>query len=134
MPTKLEQRITELEKRNVELEQRIQQLEDKQPVTKFVKPTYQEVYAQMEKGLDKALGIVVAPEYVEEQTSLFIDHYTANGWKVGSVPMKSWKATISGTWLSNIKNKRFNGKINSANNSNNLPGNGSHGKSGFGRL
>lgn len=28
----------------------------------------------------------------------FIDHYTANGWRVGKVPMKSWKAAASGWW------------------------------------
>lgn len=28
----------------------------------------------------------------------FIDHYTANGWRVGKVPMKSWRAAASGWW------------------------------------
>lgn len=28
----------------------------------------------------------------------FIDHYTANGWRVGKVPMKSWQHAASGWW------------------------------------
>lgn len=28
----------------------------------------------------------------------FIDHYTANGWRVGKVPMKSWQHAVAGWW------------------------------------
>lgn len=30
----------------------------------------------------------------------FIDHYTANGWRAGKVPMKDWKATVR-NWCRN---------------------------------
>ena len=120
-----------IEERLSDLEQRIQKLEKKQPVKKFVKPTRQEVYEKMEKSLSK-IGMN-APSYVDIQTDLFMNHYTANGWKVGNAPMKSWEAAISGTWISNIKNKRF-GKDNSGNNRNNIPGNGGNGEGGFGKF
>ena len=28
----------------------------------------------------------------------FVDHYTANGWRVGKVPMKSWQHAVAGWW------------------------------------
>lgn len=61
----------------------------------FVKPTVQQVQAYMaEKGYSFD---------VEE----FCNHYEANGWKVGKVPMKSWKAAVS-NW--NKREKQFNRK------------------------
>jgi len=39
----------------------------------------------------------------------FIDHYQANGWMVGKVKMKDWKATVR-TWEKNNFNKQQNGK------------------------
>ena len=36
---------------------------------------------------------------------LFMDHYTSNGWMVGSNPMKDWKAAIR-TWEQRQGNER----------------------------
>lgn len=49
-------------------------------------------------------------EYCKERknkvnASLFIDHYEANGWKVGKNSMKDWKAAIR-TWEKNDFNKK----------------------------
>jgi len=41
----------------------------------------------------------------------FIDHYQANGWMVGKVKMKDWKATIR-TWEKNNFNNQQNGQSN----------------------
>src|SRR5690606_5401971 len=38
----------------------------------------------------------------------FIDHYTANGWRVGRNPMKDWRATVR-TWERNNFGKGING-------------------------
>ncbi len=32
----------------------------------------------------------------------FVDHFTANGWKVGKAPMKDWKAAAR-NWMRNVK-------------------------------
>lgn len=57
-----------------------------------------------------ALGEVAAyaSEYCAKQrldlsgfsAERFIDHYTANGWRVGRTPMKDWKATVR-NWCRN---------------------------------
>ena len=54
----------------------------------FKKPTIDEVAAYCQER-----GNSVDPEH-------FIDHYEANGWKVGKNPMKDWKATVR-TWERN---------------------------------
>jgi len=55
------------------------------PKKVFVKPTTEEVEAYCrERG-----NQVVAQN--------FVDHYTANGWRVGRNPMKDWKAAVR-TW------------------------------------
>lgn len=49
-----------------------------------------------------------ASEYCEKQrlskagfdAERFVDHYTANGWRVGRTPMKDWKATVR-NWCRN---------------------------------
>ena len=51
----------------------------------FKKPTFEEVKAYCQErnnGVD---------------AEKWIDHYTANGWKVGKNPMRDWKATVR-TW------------------------------------
>ena len=55
---------------------------------KFIKPSLDEVAEYC-----KERGNNVNPEN-------FIDHYTANGWKVGGNPMKDWKASVR-TWERN---------------------------------
>lgn len=62
---------------------------------RFVKPTLEEVAAYCrERG-----------NTIDPQT--FIDHYTSNGWKVGSNPMKDWKAAVR-TWEAKRKNETSN--------------------------
>lgn len=67
--------------------------------TKFIRPTVDEIseYA-------KEIG------FISLDSSSFYDHYESNGWLVGKVPMKDWKATVR-TWkrnqgkFSNISNE-----------------------------
>lgn len=40
--------------------------------------------------------------YMESEAERFIDHFTANGWKVGKSPMKDWKAAAR-NWMRNVK-------------------------------
>lgn len=57
--------------------------EDKHtPQSGFVKPTIDEIKAYC---IERANNIDPAQ---------FFDHYTANGWKVGKVPMKDWQAAV----------------------------------------
>lgn len=60
----------------------------KKPAPKFVPPTLDEVTAYC---LERGNGI---------DPKLFVDHYSANGWRVGKNPMKDWKAAIR-TWEKN---------------------------------
>lgn len=39
----------------------------------------------------------------------FVDHYTANGWKVGKNPMKDWRASVR-TWEKNSTGRNGTGK------------------------
>lgn len=55
---------------------------------KFNRPSLQDVQAYCTERQN-----TVNPEH-------FIDHYTANGWKVGKNPMKDWKAAVR-TWEKN---------------------------------
>ena len=55
-----------------------------QKVTRFVKPTEQEVSDFCrEKG------------YTKVNAAQFIDYYESNGWMVGKNKMKDWKRTVS---------------------------------------
>jgi len=56
--------------------------------SRFVKPTVEEVAAYCEER-----GNSVDPE-------AWMDHYTANGWRVGKNPMKDWKGAVR-TWERN---------------------------------
>ena len=40
--------------------------------------------------------------YMESEAERFVDHFTANGWKVGKSPMKDWKAAAR-NWMRNVK-------------------------------
>ena len=40
--------------------------------------------------------------YIESEAERFVDHFTANGWKVGKSPMKDWKAAAR-NWMRNVK-------------------------------
>jgi hypothetical protein len=58
---------------------------ERPPVKRFIKPTAEEVRAYCaERG-----------NHVDAQA--FVDFYEAKGWKVGSSPMKDWKAAVR-TW------------------------------------
>lgn len=73
-----------------------------QKIARFIPPTVEEVKAYCEErknGID--------PEY-------WINHYTANGWKVGRNPMKDWKATVR-TWERNGNNVQNTNGANSGN-------------------
>lgn len=64
---------------------------EKEPVKRFKAPTMDE-----------------AKEYFAEKggsdidAERFIDHFTANGWKVGKTPMKDWKAAAR-NWMRNVR-------------------------------
>ena len=60
---------------------------------RFVPPTLEEVQAYCRER-----GNSVDPQH-------FLDHYSANGWKVGRNPMKDWKAAVR-TWERNGVNKK----------------------------
>ena len=55
---------------------------DKPPRSRFKKPSVDEVRAYCDARVNS-----IDPAY-------FVDYYDARGWKVGSSPMKDWKATI----------------------------------------
>ena len=57
--------------------------------TRFSKPTLEEV---------SQYGLSLNPPFI--QSSKFLNHYEANGWKVGKNSMKDWKAAVR-TWQSN---------------------------------
>lgn len=60
-------------------------------VKRFKAPTIEQVKAYFaEKG------------YTELEAERFVDHFTANGWKVGKSPMKDWKAAAR-NWMRNVK-------------------------------
>lgn len=58
---------------------------------KFIQPTKQDVWKYMyEIGKGS-----------ETEAEKFVDHYTANGWKVGKNPMKNWEASVR-NWTKNM--------------------------------
>jgi hypothetical protein len=63
----------------------------------FAPPTLAEVSAYCSER-----GNLVNPQH-------WVDHYTANGWKVGKVPMTDWRAAVR-TWEGNEINHQGNGK------------------------
>lgn len=67
----------------------------------FVPPTVEEVAAYCRER-----GNGVDPQ-------LFVDHYTANGWRVGRNPMRDWKCSVR-TWEKNEFNRNGAGKPSAA--------------------
>ena len=64
---------------------------EKEPVKRFKAPTVEEAKSYFaDKG------------YMESEAERFVDHFTANGWKVGKSPMKDWKAAAR-NWMRNAK-------------------------------
>lgn len=62
---------------------------------RFIKPTVEEVrayIAERNKGM------------TSEDAEVFVDFYESKGWKVGSQPMKDWKAAVR-TWEQRNNNK-----------------------------
>lgn len=86
--------------RVVILEEEVRLLKSKKS-SKFQKPTIQDVHGYMREKLRGTDG------FVQSQSEMFVNHYEANGWLVGKVPMKDWKAAIR-NWVKNIENKTFN--------------------------
>lgn len=63
---------------------------------KFVKPTLE------------CLAAYVATRTIKIDPERFIDHYEANGWKVGKSPMKDWRAAVR-NWEKNQHGPNANG-------------------------
>ena len=89
--TKKDNLVIPLENENeIEKEKEIEQIEKRNKVVRrkekrFVKPTKQEI-----------TEYAIQENYRTDIIDRFIDHYEANGWKVGKagLPMKDWKATF----------------------------------------
>lgn len=52
--------------------------------------------------IEQAKDYFAEKGYIESEAERFIDHFTANGWKVGKSPMKDWKAAAR-NWMRNVK-------------------------------
>lgn len=68
-------------------------VEGEQKRKRFTPPTLKEITAYVSEN-----GFSVDPER-------FLDYYQSNGWKVGKVPMKDWKATVR-NWSRKDKEKQ----------------------------
>ena len=72
------------------------QKESKEKVSRFIKPTVEEIrsYCESRKnGID---------------ANVFFDFYESKGWKVGNSPMKNWQAAVN-TWERRKKQEATNG-------------------------
>jgi DNA-binding MarR family transcriptional regulator len=67
---------------------------------RFVPPTFEDVAYAFQKKLreKKVLG---AERLAEIEAEKFMNHYEANGWRVGKNKMKSWPHAVSG-WISRM--------------------------------
>jgi len=74
----------------------------KAPTPRFTPPTEQQVLELMATYRNDKKPEFKIP--TPDDAEAFINHYTANGWMVGRVKMKSWEATAKG-WM-NRNNKR----------------------------
>lgn len=70
-----------------ELRERVEALEGASPRAKFDKPDVDEV-AEVMREYCQSKGF-----RTDANPQEFIDFYESNGWKVGRVPMKDWKAS-----------------------------------------
>jgi len=66
-------------------------------IRKFMKPSLKEVEAYM-----KISGHCQDSPTAQGQALRFVNHYNANGWKVGRNPMQDWQAAAN-NWLLNAK-------------------------------
>jgi uncharacterized protein YdaU (DUF1376 family) len=77
---------------------------------KFVKPEEHEVYNLMGE-LNMKGGSFLAEDKLVNFARVFMDHYEANGWIVGKVPMKDWQSTVR-NWMrkewDKVKNQKSN--------------------------
>ena len=98
----MEQSQRELVARIEALEARVRLLEDRRKP--FAPPTEQEV---IEQAVMKAAGIwpVSTAQLVAKQ---FFDYYCANGWYVGKVRMKDWRAALR-KWM-NTEHQKIKSK------------------------
>lgn len=77
--------VPKMSTHNIDINTKENKLEEKSARARFTPPSVEEVAAYCQERGNK-----VDPE-------TFIDFYTAKGWKVGSQPMKDWKAAVR-TW------------------------------------
>jgi len=85
-----EERLKLLETRVDAITARIEALPQPEKATakRFVPPTVEELH-NFFRATDARFSLVTAREWAQKVH----DFYTSNGWKVGRVPMKDWKAT-----------------------------------------
>ena len=90
-------------KQHIEEKTGIQGIQPIQPekVSRFVKPTLEEITNYMSEKIKKKYGNV-QESFIIDQAESFYDHYQSNGWKVGKNPMKDWQSTVS-KWVRNIQ-------------------------------
>ena len=77
---------------------------------KFVKPDKNDVYNLMGE-LNMKGGSFLSEDKLVTFARTFMDHYEANGWIVGKVPMKDWQSTVR-NWMrkewEKVKNQKSN--------------------------
>jgi len=77
---------------------------------KFVKPEEHDVYNLMGE-LNMKGGNFLTEDKLVNFARVFMDHYEANGWIVGKVPMKDWQSTVR-NWMrkewDKVKNQKSN--------------------------
>ena len=83
------------------------------PRKAFAPPTPEEVHAYF---TERMAGNWTA-SHIDQQAQKWHDHYTANGWKVGKVPMRDWRAAVRNWTKNDYDNPN---KKNGANNSGRL--------------
>ena len=87
----LESQVEYLQSQITELQLEVSVLKEKKQ--RFKKPTIKDVcdqFRELQGHIDGTLD--------------FFNHYESNGWKVGRVPMKDWKAAAR-NWISRAKEK-----------------------------
>lgn len=91
-------------RQHIEGKSGIQGIQPIQPekVSRFVKPTLQEITEVMAVKIREKYGSNVADTLINDQAESFLNYYESNGWKVGKNPMKNWHCAI-GNWIKNIK-------------------------------
>lgn len=82
----------------------IQGIQPIQPekVSRFVKPTLQEITEVMAVKIREKYGSNVQDALINDQAENFFNYYESNGWRVGKNPMKKWHCAVA-NWIKNIK-------------------------------